>query len=113
MFGNTKIISNLVSGNINETRVLFMDQFLWRHPFFEDALIYVLALAVIVVPVGIIILILANKDINNWNDGYHSCGGKWEYVQAVGHQYDSDYIYKCDRCGDIEEFDIYRSPVED
>lgn len=46
-----------------------------------------------------IILILAMLESFNWNDGYCSCGGKWEYEQAVGHNYSTGYIYKCNRCG--------------
>lgn len=48
-------------------------------------------------------------DIEAWNGGYHKdCGGKWEYEQAVGHRYDTDYIYVCDKCGVRHEFDISR-----
>ena len=38
-------------------------------------------------------------DSEAWNDGYCSCGGKWEYEQAVGHRYDTSYIYVCSSCG--------------
>ena len=34
-----------------------------------------------------------------WNNGYCECGGHWEYEQAVGHQYSTSYIYRCDNCG--------------
>ena len=34
-----------------------------------------------------------------WNDGYCECGGHWVYEQAVGHQYHTTYIYRCDKCG--------------
>lgn len=61
----------------------------------------------------IVVLILAammvadSRDLKKWNNGYCSCGGRWEYQQAVGHRYDTDYIYKCDKCGKIEEFEHY------
>ena len=42
-------------------------------------------------------------DENAWNNGVCSCGGKYEYQQAVGHYYSTDYIYKCNKCGDIIE----------
>ena len=49
------------------------------------------------------------KDIEAWNGGYHeSCGGKWEYEQAVGHGHDTDYIYVCDKCGMRHEFEDVR-----
>ena len=42
----------------------------------------------------------SNKlDEEEWNNGYCECGGHFEYEQAVGHQYRTSYIYKCDSCG--------------
>lgn len=41
----------------------------------------------------------------HWNNGYCSCGGEWEYQQAVGHRYSTSYLYKCNKCGKIAEFD--------
>ena len=35
------------------------------------------------------------------------CGGHWEYQEAVGHYRATTYIYKCDRCGNIEEFSYH------
>ena len=47
-------------------------------------------------------------DIEAWNGGYHEdCGGRWEYEQAIGHRYDTDYMYVCDKCGMRHEFDNY------
>lgn len=40
-----------------------------------------------------------NQEEKEWNNGYCECGGHWKYVQAVGHQYHTSYIYKCDKCG--------------
>lgn len=40
----------------------------------------------------------------SWNNGKCSCGGSWEYQQAVGHRYSTNYVYKCDKCGKIAEF---------
>ena len=47
-------------------------------------------------------------DNAKWNNGYCSCGGKWEYVQPIGHAYTTDYMYKCDVCGKAREFDKIR-----
>lgn len=33
------------------------------------------------------------------------CGGQYEFVQAVGHKFDTSYIYKCNECGKIIETD--------
>lgn len=40
-----------------------------------------------------------NQDEVKWSNGYCECGGHWEYEQAVGHQYSTTYMYKCDKCG--------------
>ena len=48
------------------------------------------------------------EDLEAWNGGYHDCGGRWRYEQAVGHKYDTDYIYVCDKCGMRHEFDDFR-----
>lgn len=42
---------------------------------------------------------LNEHDEKEWNNGYCECGGHFEYEQAVGHQYRTSYIYKCDSCG--------------
>lgn len=35
-----------------------------------------------------------------YNNGIHKeCGGHWVYETAVGHQYATNYIYHCDKCG--------------
>jgi len=40
-----------------------------------------------------------DQDEKKWNNGHCECGGHWEYEQAVGHQYSTSHIYKCDKCG--------------
>ena len=39
------------------------------------------------------------QDEKEWNSGYCECGGHYVYEQAVGHAYNTSYIYKCDKCG--------------
>lgn len=35
-----------------------------------------------------------------YNNGIHdNCGGHWVYQEAVGHRFDTGYIYSCDKCG--------------
>lgn len=43
-------------------------------------------------------------DEKTWNNGYHSCGGKWEYQQPVGHAYNTYFLYECDKCHKTHEF---------
>ncbi len=64
-------------------------------------------LIMICILVGVLILVMMFEschDASKWNDGHCPCGGNWVYQQAVGHRYDTDYIYRCDKCGDIQEF---------
>lgn len=41
---------------------------------------------------------------SSWNNGHCSCGGDWVYQQAVGHDGYTTYMYKCDKCGKVNEF---------
>ena len=50
----------------------------------------------------------AKFDDDLWNNGYCSCGGQWEYEQAVGHRVSTSYIYRCDKCGNRIEISDYR-----
>ena len=47
-------------------------------------------------------------DTKNWNDGHCECGGNWIYEQAIGHQYSTNYIYYCDKCGTTIEINEKR-----
>lgn len=54
----------------------------------------------------LLVLLFISRMINatEWNNGYCSCGGKWIYQQAVGHRYETTYLYECDNCGKTKEF---------
>lgn len=66
--------------------------------------------AVIALIVGLGLLIghaEESGDDARWNNGHCVCGGEWKYEQAVGHRYDTTYIYVCDNCGKrIELFEM-------
>ena len=53
-----------------------------------------------------------NLDAAEWNNGYCDCGGHWHYEQAVGHQYGTSYIYKCDECGKRIEISNYEEEIK-
>ncbi len=63
--------------------------------------------------IGILILILIVVLIISracsavrYNNGIcQLCGGHYVYQQAVGHNYTTDYIYRCDKCGHVIEVD--------
>ena len=69
--------------------------------------IVIILLCVIAVAIGLIIW--SNKvESDRWNNGYCSCGGHYEYTQAVGHAYTTSYIYTCDKCGNTVELSKHR-----
>lgn len=51
-----------------------------------------------------------------WNNGYCQCGGRWQYmdnnikIHANGEDVyaNSEYIYRCDRCGKMRSFSQLR-----
>lgn len=57
----------------------------------------------ILVGVGVIfgcIIFYEIHDNKLWNQGHcPKCGSEWEYEQAVGHYYSTQYIYVCNGCG--------------
>lgn len=49
------------------------------------------------------------EDEKKYNGGIcPKCGGHYIYEQAVTHLYDTDYVYICDKCGDMIELESYR-----
>jgi hypothetical protein len=47
----------------------------------------------------VISTLITDHDDKLWNGGHCTCGGNWEYEQAVGHRTSTTYIYICDGCG--------------
>ena len=53
----------------------------------------------VMIMVVLLIMECCHSD-NLYNDGTCSyCGGEYEYSQAVGHKYTTNYIYICKQCG--------------
>lgn len=78
----------------------------------------IIAIAIMVIIVGCIGGAI-HQHVENaklWNNGYCECGGKWEYMESTqrirgskdGIYTYTGYIYKCDRCGRMHEFDEVR-----
>ena len=66
----------------------------------DEFIVPLIMLAIVI----IIVFVTHLVNVSQWNDGYCSCGGRWVYQEAVGHEYSTNYIYKCDKCGKIKEF---------
>lgn len=74
----------------------------------DDIKYHAISLVILIALLFILKIFIATHDYDAWNYGYCECGGKWVYQQAVGHYYSTDYIYECDKCGKIHEFDEMR-----
>lgn len=58
------------------------------------------AIAVLIIVFLVGCFILRSCDKTEYNNGAcQECGGHLEYEQAVGHEYFTTYIYKCENCG--------------
>ena len=69
--------------------------------------------AFIALLVGLIIILYIIDSIisdNQYNNGICSCGGTFKYEQAVGHRYETRYLYICDKCGRTIEILNYYPP---
>jgi len=75
----------------------------------DDEYVVIGGFIAILVAIFVAIMAISNCiDVSKWNNGHCSCGGNWEYVQAVGHYSSTTYMYECDKCGTVEEFNEYR-----
>lgn len=68
-----------------------------------DDLSPVASVIAIIIAIFIIFICRCMND-TGWNNGHCSCGGNWVYQQAVGHRYETMYLYECDKCGRTYEF---------
>lgn len=90
-----------------------------KDDFFEDIKerLLILSIPILFILLMIILFIADSKaDKKAWNDGFCECGGRWEYVTSTDHVYttspgyqiNKSYIYKCNKCGKMHEFNEVR-----
>lgn len=61
-------------------------------------------IAVLILLIIIVWFITSCNSSNTYNNGICKiCGGNYQFYQAVGHQYFTNYLYECDKCGNIIE----------
>lgn len=61
-------------------------------------------IALLILLIIIVLFIQSCASNNLYNNGIcRICGGNYEFYQAVGHQYFTNYLYKCNKCGNIIE----------
>lgn len=57
---------------------------------------------------AIIWFITSCNSSNAYNNGICKiCGGNYKFYQAIGHKYTTNYLYKCEKCGNIIEVNQY------
>ena len=71
----------------------------------EDLISIIAIIGIVIFFVGITVFCIISHKPQHSNGICTECGGQYEFVQAVGHKYDTSYIYKCNECGKIIETD--------
>lgn len=79
---------------------------MYRHRYYNSSPSWGF-LGIVLVILFIVYIICGISDSNTYNHGTCPyCGGTYVYQQAVGHRYYTEYIYICDKCGDLIEVSI-------
>lgn len=73
--------------------------------FIISVVIAIAIIAVLIFGTDKLDAIVADRKFNN--GVCTKCGGNYVFVQAVGHQVSTDYIYECDGCGEHIEIPKY------
>jgi hypothetical protein len=64
----------------------------------------ILIAIILIICISLFILISGVIRKHEYNNGVCGCGGRLIYQQAIGHNYTTSYIFKCDKCNNIFEF---------
>lgn len=64
---------------------------------------------VIVIAILIVLFIVESCiGADKYNNGICKlCGGNYVFQNAVGHRWSTDYVYVCDKCGNLIEVSTY------
>ena len=63
---------------------------------------------ILLIILAIIFLISKGCSATRYNNGIcTNCGGHYVYQEAVGHRYETYYLYRCDKCGDLIEINTF------
>lgn len=85
----------------------------------EDIDIIILTLGAIMISMVVVFMVVLGfgymeyrYDSRKWNNGYCSCGGKWEYNQPMACDSGILYLYQCDTCGRVQSFQKWRPEIK-
>lgn len=82
------------------------DREIYKKIQFEEGIVIGL---IVVVILGVIFATFAvicseRAKVEEYNNGVcKQCGGKYEYLQAIGHRDYTTYLYRCRQCGKMLE----------
>lgn len=71
----------------------------------EDLILIIAIIGIVIFFISITVIRIISHKPQHSNGICTECGSQYEFVQAVGHKYDTSYIYKCNKCGKIIETD--------
>lgn len=71
----------------------------------ENLIASIIMASIIILFIIIAVICIISHKPQHINGICAECGGQYEFVQAVGHKYDTSYIYKCNECGKMIEID--------
>lgn len=78
--------------------------------YYKNDLYEGVAVTILLIICVLFFIIMEITNNNQYNDGICSCGGTFKYEQAVGHRYETRYLYVCDKCGRAIEISQYYPP---
>lgn len=72
------------------------------------ALAFIYTVLLFAITIGAVSMRVTADD-RDWNNGIcHYCHeGHWEFHSAIPHRSTTGYLYMCDDCGMIHEFDVF------
>lgn len=65
-------------------------------------------IAILIVAIIVLWIIESCVGASKYNGGICKlCGGNYVFQNAVGHRYETNYVYICDKCGNMIEVNTY------
>lgn len=81
----------------------------------DDINLLIIIFAIIILVLIIVCSLQYKKNESQWNNGYCSCGGHWEYEQTIEDEDNITYIYRCDNCGktiEVKEIQAFINTIK-
>jgi hypothetical protein len=92
--------------SIHRRNTIMRNRKVYKKIQFEDGIIIgILVVIALVFIFGLFGVICSERTkVEEYNNGIcKQCGGKYEYLQAIGHEDYTTYLYRCRQCGKMLE----------